>query len=247
MDSIEMNRSFLKSCIGKIDMISDREKGLPFPSLFKEKVSNNVVELAKDFKDIITMPNIQECIENRISRRKFINEPVSLVELSYLLWATQGLKKIISHNIGSYRNVPSGGGKHTFETYIYSFNVTSLENGLYHYLPCTHDIEYLKNDQKIANKFNKATFEQSFIINSAAVFIWSCIPYRSEWKYNLAAHKTILLDAGHMCQNLYLACESVGLGTCAIAAYNQDILDEIINVDGKNEFSIYLAPVGRVK
>jgi nitroreductase len=53
-------------------------------------------------------------------------------------------------------------------------------------------------------------------------------------------------DAGHVCQNLYLACEAVGAGTCAIAAYNQTLVDELLGVDGNEEFSIYIAPVGKI-
>ncbi len=55
----------------------------------------------------------------------------------------------------------------------------------------------------------------------------------------------MLLDAGHVCQNLYLACEGIGTGTCAIAAYDQEKVDKIIGVDGENEFSVYLSPVGK--
>ncbi len=68
---------------------------------------------------------------------------------------------------------------------------------------------------------------------------------RMEWRYDLAAHKVIAIDAGHVCQNLYLACTSLGLGTCAIAAYHQEACDELLGVDGEEEFTIYLAPVGR--
>ena len=63
--------------------------------------------------------------------------------------------------------------------------------------------------------------------------------------YGLAAHKGIALDAGHFCQNLYLACEAIGAGTCAVAAYPQEIMDCLVRVDGQEEFVIYLAPVGK--
>ena len=68
-----------------------------------------------------------------------------------------------------------------------------------------------------------------------------------EWRYSIAAHKVIAIDAGHVCQNLYLACEAIGAGTCAIAAYHQELMDKLISVDGENEFTIYLAPVGKIK
>jgi SagB-type dehydrogenase family enzyme len=67
-----------------------------------------------------------------------------------------------------------------------------------------------------------------------------------EWRYGLAAHKVIALDAGHVCQNLYLACEAIGAGTCAIGAYDQDALDALLEVDGRDEFAVYLAPVGKI-
>ena len=66
-----------------------------------------------------------------------------------------------------------------------------------------------------------------------------------EWRYGLAAHKVIAPDAGHVCQNLYLACEAISAGTCAIAAYHQERMDALLRVDGEEEFTIYLAPVGK--
>ncbi len=67
-----------------------------------------------------------------------------------------------------------------------------------------------------------------------------------EWRYDLAAHKVIALDAGHVCQNLYLACEAIEAGCCAIAAYDQDLMDALIKLDGQEEFTVYLAAVGKV-
>jgi len=78
------------------------------------------------------------------------------------------------------------------------------------------------------------------------VFIWTTIAYRMKWRYGLAAHKVIALDAGHVCQNLYLACEAIGAGTCAVAAYHQQLMDRLVRVDDQEEFVIYLAPVGKV-
>jgi SagB-type dehydrogenase family enzyme len=66
-----------------------------------------------------------------------------------------------------------------------------------------------------------------------------------EWRYDIAAHRVILLDAGHVCQNLYLASEAIGAGTCAVAAYDQVLIDGLLNLDGEDEFVIYLAPVGK--
>ena len=93
----------------------------------------------------------------------------------------------------------------------------------------------------------KAASNQSFAGKSAVTFIWTTIPARMEWRYSRASYKVIALDAGHVCQNLYLACETIGAGTCAIAAYDQEIADSILGIDGVEEFTIYMAPVGKVQ
>jgi SagB-type dehydrogenase family enzyme len=66
-----------------------------------------------------------------------------------------------------------------------------------------------------------------------------------EWRYEIAAHKVIAIDVGHVCQNLYLACEAIGAGTCAMAAYDQEEMDRLLRIDGQDEFTIYIASVGR--
>jgi SagB-type dehydrogenase family enzyme len=100
-------------------------------------------------------------------------------------------------------------------------------------------------DHQSKVKLVHAVLGQSFIANSAVVFVWTTVPYRMEWRYLQAAHRVILLDAGHVCQNLYLACEAIHAGTCAIAAYDQEAMDELLQIDGEEQFTIYLAPVGK--
>lgn len=145
-----------------------------------------------------------------------------------------------------FRTVPSAGARHSFETYLFIHRVEKVVPGLYRYLPLSNELVlvYAADDQ-CKNKLSQATLGQGFIANGAVVFVWTTVPYRMEWRYLQAAHRVILLDAGHVCQNLYLACEVINAGTCAIAAYDQEAMDELIQVDGKDQFTIYLAPVGK--
>ena len=76
--------------------------------------------------------------------------------------------------------------------------------------------------------------------------ISTAVPRRMEWRYDLAAHKVIAIDASHVCQNLYLACEAIAAGTCATAAYDQTLMDRPLRTDAVEEFAVYLAPVGKV-
>ena len=82
---------------------------------------------------------------------------------------------------------------------------------------------------------------------AAAVFVWTAVPYRTEWFSGIMAHKFIAQDSGHVCQNLYLACEAIGAGTFAVGTYFQGEVDALVGVDGVDEFTIYMAAVGKVE
>ncbi len=144
------------------------------------------------------------------------------------------------------RPAPSGGARHAFETYLLVNRVTGVDPGVYRYLPLSHELVFCFAGKDIRDRLLEATFGQQFVVEAAVAFIWSCIPYRGEWRYDAAAHKLMLLDAGHMCQNLYLACEAIAAGTCAVGAYDQKAIDAFLHLDGQDEFVVYLAPVGKV-
>ena len=78
------------------------------------------------------------------------------------------------------------------------------------------------------------------------IFVWTALPERMAWRYSFAAAKLLALDAGHVCQNLYLACEAIACGTCAIGAYDQAKMDAFLGLDGRLEFAVYMAPVGKI-
>jgi SagB-type dehydrogenase family enzyme len=189
--------------------------------------------------------DLEQAIYHRRSHRSFSAEPLSLDELSFLVWATQGFRKR-SDQVAELRTVPSAGVRHALETYLAVLNVTGMEPGLYRYLPLEHQLSLEFHEEKMPSWIGEVTLGQAFIGTAAVVVFWTAIPYRMEWRYGLAAHKAIAMDAGHVCQNLYLACEAIGAGTCAVAAYDQERLDELLGVDGEEEFAIYLAPVGKV-
>ena len=125
-------------------------------------------------------------------------------------------------------------------------NVIGLEKGIYRYIPLEHKLALVTQPDNLNEKINEAALNQKFCGKSGAVFVWSVIPYRTEWRYAETSYKTILLDAGHVCQNLHLSAESIRAGACAIAAYEQEKMDKLLELDGEDEFVIYLAPVGKV-
>jgi len=189
--------------------------------------------------------DLQSAIRRRESRRNFASRALTLEELSFLLWATQGVRDRVDGST-ALRTVPSAGARHALETYLCVLNVEGLDAGFYRYLPLEHQLLFEFSEPQAAEKIAEAALGQSFVGRAAVTFIWTAIPYRMEWRYGLAAHKVIAMDAGHVCQNLYLACEAVGAGTCAVGAYHQELMDRLLRVDGKDEFAIYLAPVGKI-
>ncbi len=193
----------------------------------------------------IEMIDLATAIGNRQSRRSFSPEPLTLDELSFLLWATQGVREQDHGTV--LRTVPSAGNRHALETYLAVQRVKGVEPGFYRYLPLEHQLLHLFHEEQMPRKLTEATLGQAFVGRAAVVLVWTAIPYRMEWRYGLTAHKVIALDAGHVCQNLYLACEAIQAGTCAVAAYHQQLMDRLVRVDGSEEFVIYLAPVGKIQ
>ncbi|MCX7913027.1 MAG: SagB/ThcOx family dehydrogenase [Thermodesulfovibrionales bacterium] len=248
-DLFRQFRFFLKDTIRqKIDFsMTDQNKGLPPPPVEKPYPTDSTfIDLPKR-EDWVTISNISlvEAIKNRKSHRHYKDTPLSLEELSFLLWATQGIRLITKNGI-AFRTVPSAGCRHSFETYLCVLNVEELKRGLYRYLPLEHKLLLLSLNDNISREIIEATFNQTFTGRGAVTFIWTTIPYRMEWRYHLASHKVIAIDVGHVCQNLYLACSVVSCGACAVGAYHQEMVDKLIGVDGENEFTIYLAAVGKI-
>ncbi len=249
-DQLERYRYFLKDSIRKTIafQFTDQNQGVPVPPIEKPYPEGAaLIDLpGPDEWDMIPRMDITQAIGNRKSHRVYQNKSLTRGELAYLLWCTQGVRGRKFHG-HAYRNVPSAGCRHAFETYLAVFNVDDIEPGVYRYLPLSHQLVFEFSDDMLSEKMINACLGQPYPGKSAVTFIWSAIPYRMEWRYGLAAHKVIALDAGHVCQNLYLACEAVNAGTCAIAAYDQEKLDVLLGLDGEQEFAIYLAPVGKVK
>jgi SagB-type dehydrogenase family enzyme len=186
-----------------------------------------------------------DAISVRRSRREFTDESLTLEEFSFLLWATQGVHGITREGTATSRTVPSGGARHPFETYLYVRRVEGLHPGLFRYLALDHAVCLLDSDAALEESVHKACL-QEFVRHAAVVFIWTAVPYRTEWRYSFLAHKVIAQECGHLCQNLYLACESIGAGACALGTYDQDGLDGILGLDGNEEFAIYVGVVGKV-
>jgi SagB-type dehydrogenase family enzyme len=241
-------REFLKDSVRQqVDFSrTAQSRGLPEPPWQKPcRPDEKKIALVPAGGWAIPGIGLEAAIARRRSRRLFTKEALNLEELSFLLWATQGLRPTASAH-RNFRTVPSAGCRHAFETYIIAFRVSGLDKALYRYLPLDQALVEETRRPGLEGAVAEATFGQRFCSTAAATFVWTAIPARMEWRYAAASYKVIALDAGHVCQNLYLACEAIGAGTCAVAAYDQERMDKLLGLDGEDEFAVYLAPVGKV-
>ena len=189
--------------------------------------------------------NFLELIELRSTVREYSGKDLSLKELSFLLWCTQGVKMGLPGG-GTMRNVPSAGARHALETYLYLKRVEGLEPGLYRFLPLEHALLLVdpaaERLEAVADGFKAG----AMVRNSAVTFIWTAELQRMEYMFGARAWRYLFLDAGHVCQNLYLAAQTRQIGVCAVGAFYDDKLNAALALDGTQRFAVYAATAGKL-
>lgn len=228
---------------------SDQDLKLPQPPLVKTPVTptESWIALPFDFEALPLKNDVIGLLRDRRSARVYTQENVTLRELSFLLWATQGIKSIRGKSYATLRTVPCGGARHQYETYLMIRKVDSLQPGVYHYLPMEHTLEFLHPVEKLEAAISESLCGQSWASKANVVFYWTMDAYRVEWRYGVYAHRAALIDAGHIGQNLYWGCTALGLGCCGIASFDHEICNQLFGLDGENEFAVYTAPVGTIR
>ncbi|NPV66526.1 MAG: SagB/ThcOx family dehydrogenase [Anaerolineae bacterium] len=223
---------------------SDQSQGVPQPPLEKPvPLGATRLPLPEAAAAAPAPLSFLDLVTRRQTLRRYAPTPLSLAELAYLLWCTQGVKKVTPTN--TRRTVPSAGARHAFETIVLANRVEGLAAGLYRYGALAHDLIVLGAPADIAAQVMAACLDQQQVVDSAVTFIWVADVYRMQWRYGERGYRYLHLDAGHVCQNLYLAAESIGCGVCAMAAFDDERLNNLLGLDGETEFVIYLASVGR--
>ena len=230
----------------KIVPESDEQKKVP-PPLFQQPFPEDasLINLIHPDEFTIGTASFLDLVNSRKSRRKYTKDPLTLEELSFLLWSTQGVKQVLKSGRGVRRTVPSAGAKSPLETYLVINNVEGLGPGLYRYISFSHQLLFIKTIENAIEKMGELAFNQKFVGTAPVIFCWTAVPYRTEWRYTILSHKFIAVDLGTACQNLYMACEAINLGTVAIGYYEQNKLDELFDLNTDEEFVVLLAPVGK--
>lgn len=212
------------------------------PDLYKKYPSAKRVPLSHNFP--VDSFSVVEVLRRRKSVRSFSSEPLSVDDLSFLLWASTGVQR--TEPGYEFRTAPSAGALYPIETYLVVNNVEGLERGLWHYDVEGHAVEELKAGD-FGDEIARGALGQRMCVNAQVVLVWTGVFERSKWKYAQRAYRYVYLEAGHIAENVALAATSVGLGSCQIGAFFDDEVNQLLGVDGVEESVLYLSVVGHIR
>jgi len=228
---------------------SDQSKDIPNPP-HSHAVTGELVELPS-FEGVAVKTSYPDLLDIRRSERLYTQAPMTQQQLAFMLWSMQGIQMYRAANrVAVLRTVPSGGARHPFELYVAVRNVTGLKPGLYRYAPLEHigekrvSIEFMKELDDHEAQITQMLAGQSFGAKAAVAMFLTCVPYRGEWRYVEASHRIMLVDVGHVGQNAMLSAAALGLGSCCFGAYNQQVCDTTLGVNGVDEYTVYAVSVG---
>lgn len=209
-----LNSSCGNSPVG-IDSSGNLEGKLPVPNL-KGKFS------------------VEQAMNERKSVRKFIDKPLSVEQISQLLWAAQG----ITHSYGErfFRTAPSAGATYPLETYLLT------ASGVYKYIPKEHSLKRLF-DNDLRKQLSEASLGQTAVSNAHAVILFTMIEERTAQRYRDRAYRYVCMEAGHAAQNIHLQAVAMGLGSVPVGAFTDSQVAQILQC-AEGEQPLYIVPVG---
>lgn len=186
---------------------------------------------------------IEQAIAQRRSVRDYADRALQLDELNRLLHYTTGIND--SRWGSGLRSTPSSGALYPVETYLVIHAVEGVARGIYHYNVRDHALEQMRAGD-FRQSITDAALGQEFFGKAGVVFVLTGVFQRARWKYQDRAYRYTMLEAGHIGQNIYLVATALGLGACAVGAFWDNEVNQLIQVDGKQEATLYLLTVGRM-
>lgn len=211
---------------------------LPAPELIRNEISDNEErELDSSLKEVLL---------KRKSEREFNGEPISLRDLSQLLFYSAGIIEKKEENWNKTRRTyPSAGGRFPLEIYLFNLQTSKeLKKGIYHYNVKEHSLEKLLEDENLIEKIYPEAIWQDMIKKASMVLVISAVFERNTMKYKDRGYRYILFEAGHLGQNIYLVSRALNFKCCALGGFDDDKLNELLDIDGENEAVLYVFALG---
>jgi SagB-type dehydrogenase family enzyme len=185
-----------------------------------------------------------EAMHRRRSTRDYSGAPMTLGQLSTVLYLTSGVSA--GHGSRPRRTAPSSGALYPIEMYPVVHDVTGLAPGVYHYAYNEHALSELAPGD-FRSRVVEQSLQQEFLGQCNVVVFLTNIIQRMRFKYQDRSYRYGLLEAGHLGQNLYLAATSLGLGACGVGAFMDDDINSMLGVDGVEEAAVYMLALGSIQ
>lgn len=177
--------------------------------------------------------SVEECIARRRSIREYLDKPLTLEEISQLLWATQG---ITSDRGFKFRAAPSAGATYPLEIRIVK------EDGVFRYSPEGHKLIKEKSED-LRKKLAQSALGQEYIEEAPCNFVISTVYARTARRYGQRAERYVHIEVGHAAENLHLQAVALGLGSVPIGAFHDSEVKKVLDLP-RNEEPLYIIPVG---
>ncbi len=184
--------------------------------------------------------SVEKAIEERRSIRSYTEGPLSLTDVSQLLWSAQG----ITDEARNFRAAPSAGATYPLELYAVAGEVDDLEPGVYKYNPADNElVGVLEGD--VRRDIYEAALRQDPVRDAPVVLVFTAVYERTTGRYGERGIRFVHMEIGHAAQNVYLQAGALGLGTVVIGAFDEDATARIMGLP-EEEKALYLIPVGRM-
>jgi len=181
--------------------------------------------------------SIEQSLLERRSIRSYTGQPLTLQEISQLLWAAQGLT-----DPRGFRTAPSAGGLYPLELYIVAGDVEGLAAGVYRYQPDGHQLVKAGDGDKRA-ELAEAALGQEWVEEGAVSIVFTAVYERTTGKYGDRGIRYVHMEAGHAAQNLCLQATALGLGAVTVGAFHDGEVSQLLNLPAEEE-PLYIIPVG---
>jgi SagB-type dehydrogenase family enzyme len=224
-----------------VDMIlrkPEPEREIPVPE------GAQVIRLPNPKQKKYTDVSVAEALEQWEPEAFFSRSAMTLQELSFLLWCTQGYRNTKENDV-ALRNVPSSGLRYPIETFFVAGEVDELETGLYRYLPHSHQIVVERVDSTLPFAMGTASMNFKLITRAAVTFLWVGLPYRSTWALGNRGFRSVLIEAGHICQALIMASSCIGWRVHPIDLFHDQMMIQLANLNPDTQWPLYVGAVGK--
>jgi len=207
------------------------------------RVAGDTVDLPLPLLDGVV--SFERVLARRRSIRDYRGDPLTIGELSQILWASYG----VSETRYGFKTAPSAGATYPLNIYavVYPRGVLVeggyLAEGSYLYEPEAHRLRLVKRGD-LARELYEACLEQEWVLKAKAAIVITITYERVTRRYGDRGVRYALIEVGHVGQNVYLQATALGLATVAIGAFHDDWVRDIIGAP-QWEHAVYVMPIAR--